>query len=256
MNTILISLVSIFASVTLTFFVISFFYMIKASQPILEDAPESHQKKAGVATMGGIAFVMVTAIMSLFVVKVQSVNAIAIVGLLLFSFIGFADDSLKLIRKQNKGLSPSQKIILQVIASLVIAFLLHRQGSTYIKIPFVKSLLDLGYFYYPFVVVFFLAMTNSTNLTDGLDGLLSSVTLCVSVFVLYLAYSQAMQSLFLMCVVFMSALIGFLIFNKYPAKVIMGDTGSLAIGGFLGTLLLITATPLFILLAEIGRAHV
>ncbi len=235
----------------LTYFLIFIFKKKQLSQPILEDAPETHQKKKGTPTMGGLAFIFSIVICIVAFIDLNSKYYIPLVGLLLFGLIGYIDDFMKLYFKQNKGLDSRQKIVLQFVFSIIVGYLLKKNGINSINIPFMKSDLILDILFYPFVCIFFIAMTNSTNMTDGLDGLLSHVTIISAIFLVVIAFIIKDFIILNQMFIFMTAILGFLIFNKYPAKIIMGDTGSMAIGGFLGTVLLITNTPIFIIFAGI-----
>ncbi len=244
-------IVSFLISVVLVYVLIYIFKRNSLFQPIFELAPDSHQKKVGTPTMGGIAFIIASTISITLLLQVQSVNAIPIVGMLLFGFIGYIDDFMKVYLKRNMGLNSKQKLILQFIFAIVLGYLLNRSGINYIKIPFMKSNFELGILFYPFVILFFTAVTNSTNMTDGLDGLLSHVTVVGSIFLVVVTYMLKEINLLNQLLIFIAALIGFLIFNKYPAKIIMGDTGSMAIGGFLASIFFITNTPIFAIFAGV-----
>ncbi len=250
-SNILIILLSIFSSVILTYLVILAFRKFHLSQPILELAPENHMKKQGIATMGGIAVILTTTCISLFVVGVRSKFSLPILSMLLFGLIGIIDDLTKIISNKNLGLTPKAKMILQVLFSLIIAFLINYHGLNYVKIPLVTTPISLSIFTYPLIVIYLVGVTNSTNLTDGLDGLLSTLSITCSIFVIHIAKEYNLFQLHSMMLVFVASLVGFLVFNRYPAKIFLGDTGSLAIGGFLATSFLVINAPLFLLLAGI-----
>ncbi|NLD19308.1 MAG: phospho-N-acetylmuramoyl-pentapeptide-transferase [Clostridiales bacterium] len=209
----------------------------KAGQNIREEGPESHLSKAGTPSMGGIAMIIATAVVALAFQIIMLGNmaevVIVVVVFLGFGFIGFFDDYLKIIKKNNLGLRAYQKFGLQIIFSVVLAVYLanYSVGSTFVYIPIADMYIDFGIWYIPFIVFVMLAMTNAVNLTDGLDGLASGVTAFTSLFfaiagILYGVYSGAY-----FCSAMCGACLGFLVFNKNPAKVFMGDTGSLALGG-------------------------
>ncbi len=242
-------IISFVLSVILVYILIFISKKNSLSQPIFELAPDSHQKKAGTPTMGGLSFIIASVLVISIGIKVQSINAIPIVGMLLFGLIGYLDDFMKIYLKRNMGLNSKQKLVLQLIFAIILGYLLNRSGINYIKIPFMKSNFELGILFYPFVIVFFIAMSNSTNMTDGLDGLLSHVTIITTLFLIFVSFTLKEINILNQLLVFVAALIGFLIFNKYPAKIIMGDTGSMAIGGFLASVFFVTSTPLFAIFA-------
>ena len=152
-------------------------------------------------------------------------------GLLLFAFIGFMDDYLKIVKKENEGFKVKPKFALQFIGATVFALYIGNIAGTQVFIPFLKEFVDFGVFYYPFIIFTILAMVNAVNLTDGLDGLAAGTTAIVSAFMAILAvvYTFVPESGFYAAVC--GACLGFLVFNHHPAKVFMGDTGSLALGG-------------------------
>lgn len=205
-------------------------------QNIREEGPESHQKKAGTPSMGGIAIILAVIIAAV----VGSISRGSIVdtlvclsGFVVFGAIGFFDDYLKVIKKQNEGLKPYQKFGLQFLFAVIFAVYMAKFSGlgTDVYIPFFKVYIDFGIFYIPFVIFVILAMTNGVNLTDGLDGLATGVTLAVSLYMGYLATQIGVVSSEIFFASLAGACIGFLMFNKNPAKIFMGDTGSLAIGG-------------------------
>lgn len=227
------------------YFLIPLLSRLKLGQHVYELAPESHQKKQGVPTMGGISFVITTSILSFIFLGLRESHVLVVFATILYGFIGFADDGMKLFKAENKGLSARQKIVFQVLASIFLAFLLGERG-TRLLVPFTKLYINLGLFYYPFVVVFMTLLVNSTNLTDGVDGLLASVSFVAILFFLFVTKDLFMPELFRLVLIFLGSLLGYIYYNKYPAKIFMGDTGSMAIGGFIGTMMLLTGTPLFI----------
>ncbi len=249
----MINYVSIIISFVLSVILVNILIFVSKknsiAQPIFELAPDSHQKKVGTPTMGGLSFIIASVLVISILIKVQSINAIPIVGMLLFGLIGYLDDFMKVYLKRNMGLNSKQKLLLQILFAIILGYLLNRGGINYIKIPFMKSNFELGILFYPFVILFFTAMSNSTNMTDGLDGLLSHVTIITTLFLLFVTFTLKEINLMNQLFVFLAALIGFLLFNKYPAKIIMGDTGSMAIGGFLASMFFMTSTPIFAILA-------
>ncbi len=215
---------------------------LKTGQNIREDGPQSHLAKAGTPSMGGIAIVLTTILvmagakyifMGRLITHVSYAGLVLVGGFLAFALLGFWDDLMKILKKQNLGLRAWQKMVFQIAISLAVAlYAANCDGaSTLIYVPFAKTTIDLGIWYIPFIVFTIVAMTNAVNLTDGLDGLAGGVTSIVAfVFgMIYLGgyYSSCSNFFFALC----GACLGFLIFNRHPAKVFMGDTGSLALGG-------------------------
>lgn len=238
-------LISGLGNMVLIYFLIPLLIKLKFGQNIYELAPESHQKKQGVPTIGGLSFVFTTSVLSFLYLGFHSKHVLVIFAMILFGLIGFIDDALKVFKEENKGLGAREKLVLQVLASLLLAYLLRDQAQR-ILIPFTGSYINLGFLYYPFVVVFMTALTNSTNLTDGVDGLLASVSFVAVLFFLWVTKDLFQKELFVLSILFLGSLLGYLYYNRFPAKIIMGDTGSMAIGGFIGSLMLISSTPLFI----------
>ncbi|MGL4739607.1 MAG: phospho-N-acetylmuramoyl-pentapeptide-transferase [Sarcina sp.] len=240
-------------------FFIPLLHKLKFGQNIREDGPQSHLKKAGTPTMGGIIFIVSTAIVALVVGIVSNVEhtseIIAVVlAFLGFGLVGFLDDILKIIHKNNLGLRAWQKMILLLIVSGALAYYAQRTVGTTIYIPFTTFELNLGYVYIPLVILYFAGASNAVNLTDGLDGLATSVTVLVATFFAIVSYKTGHMSLAIFCVALAGALLGFLKFNAFPARVFMGDTGSLALGGAVATVALLLKMPL--LLAIVGGIYV
>lgn len=232
----------------------------KAGQNIREDGPESHFSKAGTPSMGGIAIIFAAVIATLVAGLIWSGKLSEILLILFvfvgFGFIGFFDDYLKVIKKVNEGLKPYQKLGLQIVISVALAVYLATcsEGSTFVYIPVVDTYLDFGIFYIPFIVFVVLAMTNAVNLTDGLDGLASGVTAFVTLFFSVAGIVYGLYSGAYFCAAVCGACLGFLVFNKNPAKVFMGDTGSLALGGGLAAAAIVMKLEL--LLPVVGLLYV
>ena len=231
-------------------FLIPFLRKLKCGQTILEDGPTWHSNKQGTPTMGGIAFIVSTVAASAIFIRDIKGGAILLCGVL-FGLIGFVDDYIKVVKKQNKGFSPSQKFLAQTVVSLLYAIFLYLQfGQTETRIPFMGESLDLGVFYIPFVMLVLLATTNSANLTDGIDGLAASVGSLVSLFfALACASIVGANGGSVIAGALTGGLLGFLIYNAYPAKVFMGDTGSLFIGGMIAAVAISAGLELFIIVS-------
>lgn len=212
---------------------IPWLHNLNAEQSIREDGPKSHLKKGGTPTIGGIIF-LTAVIIAVIVFKVFDKNIIIIMlSTYLFALIGFIDDYIKVVKKRNLGLTAKQKLAFQLLASVIVIVFQYRLAPlpTNIFIPFIKRYIDLGFLYIPFIIFVIIGTTNSTNLTDGLDGLSSGVTIITMIFLTIMAKAVNEIQVARFAAVFAGALLGFLFYNKYPAKVFMGDTGSLALGG-------------------------
>ena len=244
-------IISFIAVVFLGKIVIPFFKKIKCGQFIREDGPKEHLSKTGTPTMGGIMFLTVFVILAL-LIRIDSSMIIIIISTLGFGIIGFVDDYLKLFLKRNLGLTEIQKLLLQIIVIIGVCYILSRvDSSTHIIIPFINKTINLGILYWPFVVCVFLGTTNGVNFTDGLDGLSASVTIPVCLFISFLGFFLENYSIFVSGSIFAGSLFGYLIYNSYKASVFMGDTGSLAIGGFVSACMIIFHMEMYILIIGI-----
>jgi len=209
----------------------------KAKQTIHEDAPDSHKGKSGTPTMGGIAIlfaVLITCTITAILFESPGIDIIVtLASFVVFAFLGFVDDFNKIINKRNLGLTAKQKFFIQCFIALDISviYVILEGMNTEIQIPFTHLSCDLGYWYILFMSFAIVAMVNSVNLTDGLDGLASGVSLIVCLFLALATVSYSIISSNWFLLALSGACAGFLIFNKNPAKIFMGDTGSLAIGG-------------------------
>lgn len=219
-----------------------------AGQNIRAEGPESHLSKSGTPSMGGIAIIAATLITILATRQFSMATGVLAFGFVAFGAIGFADDYLKIIRRNNLGLRAWQKLSLQFIAAiaLVLAMDIILGRGTLVLVPFTGGTIDMGIWYIPFTVFVVLAMVNSVNLTDGLDGLASGTTAIIAVFFALAGVTLANETgtSFIICLA--GACIGFLIFNRYPANVFMGDTGSLALGGALAAVAIFMRMELFL----------
>ena len=234
----------------------------KVGQQILEIGPRWHKDKAGTPTMGGICFIMaILAVMT--VVSIISATkgganeliplALALGLATLNGMIGFFDDYTKLIKKQNEGFSAKQKILLQSLVAIVylVAMALTDNINTSLHIPFTSVSLELGIFYYVFAFILIIGFVNSVNLTDGIDGLASSVTLVVGIFFSVVAFTTDHRILALIGAAIIGATAGFLMYNFYPARVFMGDTGSLFLGGLVVGAIFVLDEPMIIFLVGV-----
>ncbi|MCD8035856.1 MAG: phospho-N-acetylmuramoyl-pentapeptide-transferase [Clostridiales bacterium] len=230
---------------------IPFLHKLKFGQTVRDDGPQSHLQKNGTPTMGGISFLAAMTIAAL--VMKPSLDAVAVILVTLgFGVVGFLDDYIKIAKKRSLGLTPKQKIAGQLIVAVLFAIYLVATKGTDIYIPFMGGKLwHMGVvLYVPFCIIAMLATVNGVNLTDGLDGLSDGVTLIVTAFFTLCAYAAG-SGIVTVGGAMAGGLLAFLIFNSYPAKVFMGDTGSLAMGGFVVSVALLLKMPLFILIAGI-----
>lgn len=227
-------------------------------QNIREEGPESHKSKAGTPSMGGIAIILGTFIAALIGALMTHGGRmtdmfVIIMAFCAFGVLGFIDDYMKVVKKENEGLKVKPKFAAQFVISLLIALYMYHvtghDGS--VMIPFIDHALDFGIFYIPFIIFTMLAMVNAVNLTDGLDGLAAGTTGIVSATLAVVAYwaSSAQSAAFLAAMA--GACAGFLVFNKNPAKVFMGDTGSLALGGGLTAAAIVMRMELLLPIAGI-----
>lgn len=225
---------------------------MKIGQNVRDDGPKTHYKKSGTPTMGGIIMliaILITILTSGVLNKDMLVLLISTFG---FGLIGFIDDYIKVKKERSLGLKPYQKIIGQVILAVFLAIYQSNTSAlgTKIIIPFVEGkYLDLGPLYVPFIAFVVVGTVNSVNLTDGLDGLASGVTLIVMAFFGLIGLNWGMPSVSVFSAAGTGACLGFLIYNSYPARVFMGDTGSLALGGAVSAIAILLNLPLVIPIA-------
>lgn len=243
-------IISFVISVVLGPVVIPFLRKLKVGQTVRDEGPQSHLKKSGTPTMGGILILTSVVITSLFYVK-DYPKIVPILFLTLgFGLIGFLDDYIKVVLKRSMGLRAWQKMLGQLIVTGIFAYYItqYTQMDLAMKIPFMPGkYLDLGVLNIPFLFFVVIGTVNGTNFTDGLDGLASSVTILVATFFAVVAIGSASGVAPVTCAV-VGALLGFLLFNVYPARVFMGDTGSLALGGFVAAAAYMMQMPIFILI--------
>ncbi|MDD7281182.1 phospho-N-acetylmuramoyl-pentapeptide-transferase [Floccifex sp.] len=215
---------------------IDFLHKIKFGQTEREEGLDSHKKKNGTPTMGGIAFIVVPVIVygiSCLVGWMQfDLNAaILLLAFVGYGLIGFIDDYIIVVKKDNTGLKPKTKFLLQSILAVVF-FLLYRSNSELsIWIPILDKTISLGFLYFILIFIMFTAETNAVNLTDGLDGLCAGQMIIALVPFVFFAFRQGVDNVAYILLLVIAALLGYLKFNKHPAQVFMGDTGSLALGG-------------------------
>lgn len=246
-------LLSFAASVLIIPMLIPYLKRLKFGQEILDIGPVWHKSKEGTPTMGGLAFILgvfVAGVASLFV-RYDLRLLMMILIALGFGLIGFTDDYIKVVKKRNLGLTALQKFMLQTILTVVYVVVLGRTGNldNHIIIPFMAEPVVINRVFYIILIMFVVTGTvNAVNLTDGIDGLATSITSAVSLFfVMVSVLVSDMQSMWFSLAV-LGGCLGFLIFNKYPARVFMGDTGSLFLGGSLSVLAVGLKMPLILII--------
>ena len=228
---------------------IAILHQLKFGQEVRDDGPQAHLKKQGTPTMGGILFLIAISVAILPFIKEKGVLPAYLLGLG-FGIVGFIDDYLKVVKHQSEGFNPKQKMAAQIIISLLyIAYLYFYSGhTTAFLFPFLKDTeVTFGILFFPISLFIITATDTGANFTDGIDGLCSSVT-AVIVFFLFMADRVLLGDAQLGALpgAVLGGLLGFLCFNAYPAKVFMGDTGSLALGGFVVAMAIQTETALYI----------
>lgn len=249
-------LVSFGVSVLTGPFLIPFLKRLKIGQTVRDDGPKTHLKKTGTPTMGGLLIIVSVAVTSVLYVR-EYKKIVPILFLTLgFGLIGFLDDYIKVVLRRSMGLRPWQKMLLQIVVTALFAYYMSEMSgvSLAMRIPFWKGYyLDFGSWNIPVLFLVVIGTVNGTNFTDGLDGLVSSVTIMTATFFSVAAIGLQAGIYPITCAV-VGALLGFLLFNVHPASVFMGDTGSLALGGFLVASAYIMQMPLF--LPVIGFVYV
>ena len=243
-------------------FVISFMKKEKVKQTILHYV-ENHSGKAGTPTMGGIIFILsITIISYIFFVGSKTLAGISLLIFMGYGLTGFLDDFIKFRFKRNLGLRAYQKFLFQLAIAIVVAVFAYKDEfvGSQLYVPFSNITIDVGFWIIPIIVIVFLACTNSVNLTDGLDGLASSTTMCYTISIVAIMfvmlstrlagqneiYLMEYKNLITMSFVVVGALLCFLTFNCFPAKIFMGDTGSLALGAFVECIGVFTKMTLYI----------
>ena len=257
-NYLLAFLLALIVAVALSPLIIKMSTKLKASQTILDYVKE-HQSKSGTPTLGGIIFIIASLTAFCFYSQNFTLALISLATMLSYGILGFLDDYIKIRYKQNLGLKPYQKIIGQVGIATIIAFFAYYSNlvGSEIYVPFFKITIDFGWLIIPFIILVFLALTNSVNLTDGLDGLASGVTIAyllgfVSLLMIYrnvlpsAVLVEEYNNMIILCACVLGGLFGFLCYNCFPAKIFMGDTGSLALGGLLASLAVFSRLELII----------
>ena len=251
-ETILAIIIAFAISALLCPVVIPFLHKLKFGQQVRDDGPQAHLKKQGTPTMGGLVILTSIVITSLFYIRDYPKIIPVLFVTVGFGIVGFLDDYIKIVMKRSEGLNPLQKLIGQFIITGIFAwYLLHSgQVDTTMLIPFTGGFDDgifisLGILFVPFLFFVVLGTDNGVNFTDGLDGLCTSVTILVATFMTIVALGEN-SGISPITGAVVGSLLGFLLFNVYPARVFMGDTGSLALGGFVASSAFMMQMPFFI----------
>ncbi len=254
MNTLLkllvIYIISLAAGTLFAIPVIRIFTRLKCGQEIRDEGPRWHSSKSGTPTMGGVIFIFIGSVAALFATKADITTVMLVFLSVSFGIIGFVDDFIKVRLKRNMGLTEAQKFILQIVAALLFVWLLRDSlVSIELVIPFTKISVSIGWWYLPLSVITIISTVNAVNLADGLDGLAASTASVVIFFFSLVAFLLD----FIPVTIFGAAILGsvaaFWLFNKYPAKIFMGDTGALFLGAVISGMAILTGTPLFIIIS-------
>ena len=235
-------MVAYFLTVLMLPRLIKYLHELKFGQAIREEGPQSHMHKKGTPTMGGISFIIAIVVSLVVAMILDSTNlkfyTLFIYTTISFSIIGYIDDMLIVVKKKNDGLAPRKKLMLQILFSVIFYILVTfiYKDINYIHIPLFDYNLNISYLYTIFLVFWQTGFSNAVNLTDGLDGLATSVTIITTSTLALLAYKENNFPILVFCLTIVGSLVGFLLFNRNPAKIFMGDTGSLALGGILAAI--------------------
>ena len=225
-------------------------HKLKFGQSIREEGPKSHQAKSGTPTMGGIMIVLAITVATVVSAGVSTEILLALFVMLGHFVIGFIDDYIKVVLKRNLGLKAKQKLFGQILMAAVVTYIgVHTLGhATDLWIPFLSGTVDLGIGYYILIFFVLVGTTNAVNLTDGLDGLAAGTVAVAALAYMFVCVHFGKADLAAFCIAVAAACIAFLRFNAHPAKVFMGDTGSLALGGALAAVAILTRTEVLLIL--------
>ncbi|MCL7746369.1 phospho-N-acetylmuramoyl-pentapeptide-transferase [Halalkalibacter alkaliphilus] len=246
-------LASFLIAVLLSPIFIPFLRRLKFGQSIREEGPKSHQKKSGTPTMGGIVIVLTVLVTTIFIsTRFLSFSQEILLLLLVtvgFGVVGFLDDFIKVVLKRNLGLTSKQKLAGQLVIAILFYFgLIQMDFSTEIHVPATNFSIDLGWLYLPLVIVMLVGASNAVNLTDGLDGLLAGTGAIAFGAFAVLAWHTGYIDVSIFSAAIVGSVLGFLVYNAHPAKVFMGDTGSLALGGAIAAIAIMTKMEILLIL--------
>jgi len=237
-------------------FLIPILAKLKAGQVIRTDGPSRHLGKSGTPTMGGILIISSIILASLTVVGNSREVVLCLAAMAAFGIIGFWDDYIKVVLKRSLGLRAREKLIMQIFFGLVFCIFLvfGLSRGTDVIVPFTGEVWALSYWYFPFIIMVFMATANSVNLTDGLDGLAAGSTFIVALGLVLVCFMTGHHALAAFSASLAGACLGFLIYNRYPARLFMGDTGSMALGGAIAAVAALTGSELALIV--IGGVYV
>ena len=254
-------MLSFILSIVLGFLIIPFLKKKKLDQILNRYLEETHKKKSGTPTIGGIIFILPTILIILFLLLLNIIELnysllIVLFTFLSYSLIGFIDDYLIIIKNNNNGLSESSKFVLQLFVAVIFFYLFMKAGNEpLLWIHTINLRLDIGWLYGLFILFVLVASSNAVNLTDGLDGLAGGLSIIAFLTFGIIAYDtgwlEGYESVALFCFALVGSILGFLVFNSNPAKIFMGDTGSLALGATLGSIAIVTRHELLLVLIGI-----
>ena len=255
---VLVMMISIIFSIATGLFIIPMLKKLKANQRISEYLREEHKSKDGTPTMGGLIFIIPVFIVMIIMLIFKKISfntsfTIVIITFLFYAGIGFIDDFLIIKRHDNKGLSESQKFILQLVLAIAFFYLFMKSGNE--PLLWIHTLglkLDIGFLYGVVILLVLVASSNAVNITDGLDGLAGSLSFIAFITLGIITYNtgwlEGYEEVALFCFSLAGSLIGFLVFNLNPAKIFMGDTGSLALGAAMGSVAILTRHEILLIL--------
>jgi phospho-N-acetylmuramoyl-pentapeptide-transferase len=257
-KTTLVLLISLLISILLGTILIPLIKKFKLNQQLNKYLEESHRSKSNTPTMGGIIFILSTIITLLILYIFNKIDLtynfiIVIIVFLSYGFIGFTDDLLIIIKKNNKGLSASSKMMMQIVIAIIFFYLFMKaDNEPLLWIHTIGFKLNIGWLYGVFILLVLIASSNAVNLTDGLDGLATGLSiisfLAFGLISLSTGWLDGYEEIALFCFSLSGSLLGFLIFNSHPASIFMGDTGSLALGATLGAVAILTRHEIFLLI--------
>lgn len=232
---------------------IDYLHKIKFGQTEREEGLASHKKKNGTPTMGGLAFIIVPTLVYIIgsfltPFKLDMNTMIILLAFVGYGVVGFIDDYIIVVQKNNEGLKPAHKFLLQSILAVVFFFLYRTSSTTDIWIPIFNVTIDLSWFYFILVFFMFTAETNAVNLTDGLDGLCAGQMVIALVPFVVFALMQGLYNVACLICLVIFALLGYLKFNKHPAQIFMGDTGSLALGGLIAAVAMVLKQEILLII--------
>jgi len=227
---------------------------LKIGQSIREEGPETHFKKNGTPVMGGLMFLATLIIAYIAMLIVFKWNLafeihLIVISTMLYGLVGFLDDYIKVVKKRNLGLKAKQKLFGQVLITIVVVLIYYVLSGSKVEIPFAKMIVDFAWVYIPFMAIVLAGTVNAVNLTDGLDGLSSGVTFIVMCTFGIISILKGRLDIGIIAFTIAGGCLGFLVYNHHPAKVFMGDVGSLALGGAVATIAMALKSPFLIPLA-------